>query len=153
VSDNQIIELRKSNSALGTWVENLLVDSITGKDDEHTARQLRNEVRQFTAEVAGPNPTRIESVLAETAALSLVALRAYEARFTAAETKGGMTFTAARHHLRKIEHAQRRLESSLKTLATVRRLAIPAVQVNVAHNQQVNNQVVAGAAEPASGRM
>lgn len=129
---------------MSRWAENSLVEWIVGKDSERTGDHLRGEVRRLAADFAGQNPTRVESVLAETAALSLVALRTYEARFMSSETNGGMSLNVAKHHMRKIEHAQRRLESSLKTLATVRRLAIPSLQVNVAHTQQVNNQTVAG---------
>lgn len=140
----QTIKLADNDSLMSRWVEASLVKWVTSGESEKTGEHLKRDLHELTAEFAGPSPTRIESVLAETAALSLITLRTFEARFMQAENKGGMTFANARHHLRKIEHAQRRLESSLKTLATVRRLAIPSLQVNVAHNQQVNNQVSEG---------
>jgi hypothetical protein len=56
-----------------------------------------------------------------------------------------MSLVQSEHRQRRIDRTHRRLISTIKTLATVRRLAIPAVQINVAR-QQVN-QVNVG--EPA----
>ena len=52
-----------------------------------------------------------------------------------------MSTNQAKFHLAKIDHAHARLMSSLKTLSQIRRLALPAVQINVAR-QQVNQQIV-----------
>jgi hypothetical protein len=48
-----------------------------------------------------------------------------------------MTLAQSDHSRRRIDRTHRRLMASLKTLATVRKLALPAIQVNVAR-QQVN---------------
>src|SRR5512135_1724423 len=87
---------------------------------------------------AGPEPSPIEQALAETAALSWFALRLYEATYVcSSKSESGLTIKQADFHLRQIDRTHRRLLSSLKTLATVRRLALPALQINVA-SQQVN---------------
>jgi hypothetical protein len=96
-------------------------------------------------EFAGPAPCRIEQVLAETATLAWFALRLYEGTYAASSnSEQGLTIKQADFHLRRIERAHRRFMSSLKTLATVRRLALPALQINVA-SQQVNRINARGA--------
>lgn len=47
------------------------------------------------------------------------------------------------HYQRRIDRAQRRYLQAIRTLAQVRRLAVPSVQVNIAEQQvnQVNNAV------------
>ena len=49
----------------------------------------------------------------------------------------GDVHRSERSHQRRIDRAHRRLLATLKTLATVRRLAVPAVQINLAHQQQI----------------
>jgi hypothetical protein len=48
-----------------------------------------------------------------------------------------LTIIQSEHQQRRIDRTHRRLMSTIKTLATVRRLAVPALQINVAR-QQVN---------------
>ena len=70
--------------------------------------------------------------------LSHGALRLFEATYvSSSQSEDGITIKQAEFHLRRIDRAHRRLLSSLKTLATIRRLALPALQINVA-SQQVN---------------
>ena len=56
---------------------------------------------------------------------------------------------AAACHARAVDGAHRRYLASLKALATVRKLALPAIQVNLAHNQV--NVVSAGAVAAPAG--
>ena len=62
----------------------------------------------------------------------------HEAQYAAGvTTEGGMTLAQSEHAQRRMDRAHRRFLSTLKTLAAVRRLALPAVQINLAR-QQVN---------------
>jgi hypothetical protein len=77
-------------------------------------------------------------MLAEVAALNWFALRLYEARYaSASNSEKGLSLAQSEHSQRRIDRAHRRLMASLKTLATMRKLGLPAVQINLA-NQQVN---------------
>jgi hypothetical protein len=76
-------------------------------------------------------------VLAETAATSWFAFRLHEANYAAGVAGGGMSLAQSEHAQRRMDRAHQRHLSTLKTLATVRRLAVPALQINVAR-QQVN---------------
>jgi hypothetical protein len=111
--------------------------------DEKAQEKLRLELNGVAADLAGPNPTPIERVLAEVAATNWFFLRQCEACYIGAvDSEDGITLAQSDHGQRRIDRAHRRLMTSLKTLATARRLAVPAIQLNVAR-QQVN---VAGSA-------
>jgi hypothetical protein len=56
-----------------------------------------------------------------------------------------MSLVQSEHAQRRMDRAHRRFLNTVKTLATVRRLALPAVQINVAR-QQVNQVNVGDAA-------
>ena len=49
-----------------------------------------------------------------------------------------MSITQADYFQRRIDRAHRRFLSAVETLARVRKLALPILQVNIARNQQVN---------------
>lgn len=109
----------------------------SGKESEKSRAKLCKEVNLLAADLAGPAPSAIEVMLCDTAAVCWLALRLFEAGYASSSTsKDGLSIRGADFHLRRIDGAHRRLMNTLKTLATVRRLAGPAVQVNIA--QQVN---------------
>ena len=59
-------------------------------------------------------------------------------------SKDGMTLDLAAHYHRCIDRAHKRYLSAIKTLAVVRKLALPVLQVNIA-KKQVNVTGVAAA--------
>jgi hypothetical protein len=126
------------------WAKTKLIALAAGSDARSkTAETLRQEMQAQIADFAGSEPSPIELVLAETAALSWFALRVYEASYAcSSKSEDGLSLKEADFHLRRIDRAHRRLLSSLRTLGTVRRLALPALQINLA-SQQVN-QLSAG---------
>src|SRR5437899_2186525 len=100
------------------------------RDAERYADRAERE-RMETAELAGPNPTPLERLLAERATNCWLQVYRYELAF---EQARDLTIRQAEFHQRKIDGAHRRYLSALKTLATVRKLGLPAVQINVAKN-------------------
>jgi hypothetical protein len=48
-----------------------------------------------------------------------------------------MRFAQSEHAQRRIDRTHRRFLTTLRTLATVRRLALPSLQINLAHRQQI----------------
>jgi len=139
-----VVKAQPLEFVMNSWAADRLVEWAAGaKATPKTKAALNGELKRYAAELAGDRPTPVEWLLAETAALSWFALRLHEAHYAGASTSGeGMSFNQARYHLSKIDRAHARLMTTLKTLATVRRLTVPAVQVNIAR-QQVNQQVVA----------
>jgi hypothetical protein len=93
---------------------------------------LERRVKALRDELAGPRPTAIERLLAERAAFCWLALHKCEAEESRA---GGISLAQAEYQRRQIDSAHRRYLSSLKTLATVRKLALPSIQVNIGENQ------------------
>jgi len=125
-----------SERVMDSWVADRLIDLTAARDATRTKSTLRRELEELAAELAGPDPTPVEGLLAETAALAWFSLRMHEAHFFGASTsEEGMTIQLSDHHQRRIDRAHRRLMATLRTLATVRRLGVPAIQVNVAPSQ------------------
>ena len=129
------------------WAKTKLIEFAAGKEaTKQTKEMLQNELEEQIQQYAGPAPSPLERTLAETATLSWFALRLFEATYASSSQSGdGLTIRQADFHLRRIDRAHRRLLSTLKTLATIRRLALPALQINVA-SQQVNQLNAGGSA-------
>jgi hypothetical protein len=135
-----IVRAKPAERMMDHWAVGRLIDWAAGKDgNAKTKASLKEELRDVAAELTGPSPSPVERVLAETAATSWFAFRMSEAHYASGATsEGGMTIAQSEHAQRRTDRAHRRLMSTLKTLATVRRLALPgAVQINLAR-QQVN---------------
>jgi hypothetical protein len=97
-----------------------------------TKEAFRRKLIEVREELAGPNPSPLESLLAERAAICWLTVNYYEILF-AQSTR--LASRDAEHHQRRIDAAHRRFLSAAKTLATVRKLALPAIQVNIAEKQ------------------
>ena len=134
-----VVRAKPGERTMDWWARTKLVELAGGKEaKKHTKEMLEKEIDEQVQEFAGPAPSPIERVLAETATLSWFALRMYEASYvSSSQSENGLSLKQADFHLRRIDRAHHRLLSTLKTLATVRRLALPALQINVA-GQQVN---------------
>jgi hypothetical protein len=124
---------------MDNWAVGRLIDWAAGQEgNEKTKTKLRDELIAIAADLAGPSPSPTETVLADTAATCCFAFRLHEAQYAGSvKSEAGMTLAQSEHAQRRIDRAHRRLLSTVKTLATVRRLAIPALQINLAR-QQVN---------------
>ncbi len=96
---------------------------------EAVVQQLAN----LKSELEGPNPTPIERLLAERASLCWFILNRYENAYVNAD--GWSIDQVDLQMRRKIDEAHSRFLSSLLTLAQVRKLALPTVQLNIAKNQ------------------
>ena len=113
---------------------------------EATRRRLESE----RAELMGPNPSPIERSLAHRIVLSQFQLD-YVDTLMAARSREGMTASAVAMYQQWLDRAHSRYLAAVKTLALVRRLALPLVQVNMAE-KQVNvaqMDVVRTATQPA----
>jgi hypothetical protein len=134
-----IVKAKPSVRVMDYWAVSQLVAVAAGqKSDEKTKKKLHDELESVATSLAGPSPSPVEAMLADAAATSWFAFRMHEAHYAASRTSGeGMTIAQSEHSQRRIDRAHRRLLNSLKILATVRRLALPSLQINVAR-QQVN---------------
>lgn len=87
---------------------------------------------ELRAELAGPAPTPVERLLAERAVACWLHLAHLEMQYA---SKGSHELRTADYYQKAIDRAHNRYLSALRTLATVRRLAVPPVQVNIARKQ------------------
>lgn len=86
------------------------------------------------AELAGPSPTPLERLLVERIVASW--LQTYHYDILCAQA-GNITIDQGDYMQRRQDRAHKRYLSAIKSLAVVRRLLRPSVQVNIAQ-QQVN---------------
>jgi hypothetical protein len=104
------------------------VDSFAGKNVLMREAQKRY-LAQLQTEIEGPNPSSLERLLAQEVVLCRQHLASAQALCAALHE---YSFAQGEFHERQIERAQRRYLAAIKTLAQIRRLELPAVQVNVA---------------------
>lgn len=133
---------------LGRAAERTLIQCAAGNNEmlkEGIHRRL-NEIRR---EVGGPHHSPLEALLAERIALCWLQVTYAEAR-EAQGLKETMTLAQSEHQQRRTDRAHKRLHAAVKSLALVRRLGLPAVQVNIAAEggKQVN---IAQAMVPSPG--
>jgi hypothetical protein len=120
----------RARKLVDLWAAEEAVGLTTGKNKK-TAETVRDDLRAFARELSGPDPSPIEATLAETAALCWLALRVAQVNADAS----GLSLKQAAWWQRKVDHCHRRYLSTLKTLATVRKLGVPAIQLNIAREQ------------------
>ncbi len=123
--------LRDSNGSQAEWLRRTLIEKSAGKNiliQEAVTQKLNT----LQAELAGPNPTPIERLLAERASICWFIVDRYENAYANANE---WTIVQSDFQQRKIDKAHAPFLSALRTLAQVRKLALPTLQVNIAKNQ------------------
>jgi hypothetical protein len=106
---------------------------------------LLRKLELLRAELAGLDPSPVERLLVERAVACWLQVQDADVRYAQAQPRS----PSPAHNdflQRRMDRAHRRYLSALRTLATVRKLALPVLQVNIAGKQQVN--VGAAAARP-----
>jgi hypothetical protein len=124
---------------LARQAELTLIAKFSGKNLMYR-ESLPRKLQALRAELAGPCPTPVERLLAERVAACWLHLHHLEMIYAG---KDSMALELAAHYQRCIDRAHKRYLSAIKTLAVVRKLAVPVLQVNIA-KKQVN---VAGPCE------
>jgi len=124
-------EMARRVGDLAGLVESGWIRLLT-KENVYAREAMSAELRRLKSSLAGPNPTPIEQLLVDRAAACWV--QANHADWTEA-THGERTMSQAELALKRQALAHKRLLSALKTLAEVRRLMVPTVQVNIAEQQ------------------
>ena len=116
--------------------QNAMLSRIAG-DDRLMHEAGKRKLVVLADEVAGPNPTALERLLADQIVLCWQHLRYVEVQWAQARD---YTFREGEYYQRCLDRAQRRYLNAIKTLAQVRKLGLPALQVNIAAEggKQVN---------------
>jgi hypothetical protein len=93
---------------------------------------LSRNLDKLRAELNGPNPTPIERLLVERVVACWLQVQSAEVRYAQAKD---LSWKVSEFHQRLMDHSHKRYLSALKTLALVRKLAVPVLQVNIAKKQ------------------
>lgn len=126
-------------SVLGTQAERMLLDAVVDADRQLLTRAtVERQLKAMRDELAGANPTEVERILVDRVVLCWMACQQADLDLIH-RTRASVPLAQGEYLQRRAERAERRLLRATKALATVRRLLIPIVQVNVAEEiKQVN---------------
>jgi hypothetical protein len=130
-SDPNRTGLLNADGSPPDWLESKLIDGTAGKNlavKEASSRKLA----QGRKELEGPDPSPTERLLAERAAICWWLVNRYEEMYVGSEN---LSIRQAEFQQRRIDRAHKHYLSALRTLATIRMLALPALQVNIGANQ------------------
>ncbi len=109
----------------------ILIDKFSGKNLVFK-EALPRKLESMRAELAGAEPTPLERLLVERIVTCWLQLHHLEALYSGAES---MSLELGTYYQRSIDRAQKRYLAAIKTLALIRKLALPALQVNIARRQ------------------
>jgi hypothetical protein len=101
-------------------------------DDLLVREALPRRLAAMRRELAGPNPSPLEGLLAERVAATWLQLRLFEAHY--AKNLGNLRIDQGEYHQRRLDRLHRRHLSAIRALAQVRKLG-PAIQINIADKQ------------------
>ena len=104
---------------------------------------LERQLATLRSSLAGTDPSPLEDLLVARVAACWLQVHHAEAKY-AESLQAGTTLEGESHLQRRLDRAQRRYLASIRTLAQVRRLLRPTVQLNLGQNQ-VN---IAGGSAP-----
>ena len=114
------------------WLKNSLVKMVAGEKNLAMIAAAEAKMDQLRKDLEGPHPSPMERLLAERAVHCWFTVNAYELLYT---LRKELTLHQAEFHRRKIDSAHKRFLSAVATLARVRKLALPTLQVNIGANQ------------------
>ena len=123
------------------------IASLFGKDVAFREATLK-KLGRLRADLLGENPTAVERLLVERIAACWLQVQHAELRYV--NHLKDMTMPQGDYHQRRMDATHRRFLSAVKALALVRKLALPALQVNIAR-RQVNVVTPAAVTVPAAG--
>jgi hypothetical protein len=111
-----------------------LIQTISG--DNLLVQEARaRKCVALTKELAGPQPSLLERLLVERIVLCWLHLHYTETLYV--QHLGKLTLRQDEFYQQRISKAQARYLAAIRTLAQVRRLGVPAVQVNIGQQQVI----------------
>lgn len=113
------------------WLFDALARSIFG-DNASIREAFRSKLDEVRRDLEGPDPTPMERLLAERAVFCWAEVNIRQTNY---EQTSNLSIRQADFHQRRIDAAHRRFLSAVRTLATVRKLAVPTLRINVARHQ------------------
>ena len=112
-----------------------LIQTISGDTNLVIQEAHARKYAALTAELAGPQPSPLERLLVECIALCWLHLYYTEALY--AQNIHNLSLRQAEYYEQRLSKAQARYLAAIRTLAHIRRLGVPAVQVNIGQQQVI----------------
>ena len=125
-------EVEALGGNLARLAEDSFVNALGGENLSFKLATIR-KLALLRQELLGPSPTPVERLLVDRVVACWLQVQDAEIRY--AQNQKGMTFQQADFHQRRMDATNRRYLAALKALALVRKLAVPALQINVAKKQ------------------
>lgn len=119
-----------AQAALGARLKRMVTSA------QGTALVIRKHLDRLEKELAGENPTPLERILVERIVMCWLDVQDHELRYSLIDDKGQPR--QAEWRSRMLDKAHRRFLAAVKSLADVRRLNLPPLQLNIAE-QQINS--------------
>jgi hypothetical protein len=114
-----------------------LINLMTnGGKQLHSKLVIEHQLNQMRADLAGPDATPLEQLLVDRVVVCWLDCM-YADLLKVKRLTGHHSVSEGEYFSRRAEQAQRQFLKAVRALAMVRRLRVPAIQVNLA-NQQVN---------------
>jgi hypothetical protein len=123
--------LMEATGNLASRARDMLVEKYCGKN-LLVREGIYRKMESLRAELAGTNPTPLEHLLVDRVVTCWLHLHHLEVIYAGKES---MTLDLGAYYQRCITLAQKRYLSAIKTLAQIRKLALPVLQVNIARKQ------------------
>jgi hypothetical protein len=108
-----------------------LINAAAGEDLAFK-EALTRKLELLRAELSGPNPTPLERLLVERIVACWLQVQDADVRYAQAKS---LSLEWGDYYQRRMDRAHKRYLTAIKTLATVRKLALPVLQVNIARKQ------------------
>ena len=118
---------------LGDIVEDAWLKCVLGEKQFIAREFLKAELDKLRRYVAGPDPSPLETLLVQRIGICWLHVQYLESNY--ANNIGERTWAGDAYCQKRLDRAHWRYLSAIKTLAQIRRLALPAVQVNIGEKQ------------------
>jgi hypothetical protein len=107
---------------------------VAAGDNPVAKEAIVRKLDALRREVTGPRPSTLERLLADRVAIGWLVLTLAEGTYHQALERGLDPADEA-VYLKRVDRAQRRYLAAIKTLAQVRKMGVPAVQLNIGQKQ------------------
>jgi hypothetical protein len=114
-------------------IRDSLLHSLTG-ENELMRDTVNRQLAKMKRELMGASTSPLERLLAERICACWVQVQYAEWKYTT-NAKGGGTFAHGDYLQRQVDRANQRYTAAIRTLAQVRKLGLPNVQVNIGEKQ------------------
>jgi hypothetical protein len=116
---------------LGQITERLLSTAVAGNDIPFR-ESIKHKMATLRQDLAGPAATPIETLLIDRIVICWLQVQMADIAQAKEESQ---TITLEKFQLRRQDSANRRYLAAIRTLATIRKMALPVLQINLGQNQ------------------